>query len=29
VEAFKERYGLDEPVPVQYWRYLMNLSPMS
>ena len=25
VQAFKERYGLDEPVPVQYWRYLTNL----
>ena len=25
VAAFKERYGLDEPVPVQYWRYLTNL----
>ena len=26
VAAFKERYGLDEPVPVQYWRYLTNLA---
>ena len=25
VQAFEERYGLDEPVPVQYWRYLTNL----
>jgi peptide/nickel transport system permease protein len=25
VAAFKERYGLDEPVPLQYWRYLTNL----
>jgi peptide/nickel transport system permease protein len=25
VQAFKERYGLDEPLPVQYWRYLTNL----
>ncbi|MGH3102951.1 MAG: ABC transporter permease [Gaiellaceae bacterium] len=25
VKAFEERYGLDEPVPVQYWRYLTNL----
>ena len=25
VQAFEERYGLDEPVPVQYWRYLSNL----
>jgi peptide/nickel transport system permease protein len=25
VQAFKERYGLDEPVPLQYWRYLTNL----
>ena len=25
VRAFEERYGLDEPVPVQYWRYLTNL----
>ncbi len=25
VAAFEERYGLDEPVPVQYWRYLTNL----
>jgi peptide/nickel transport system permease protein len=25
VEAYKERYGLDEPIPVQYWRYLTNL----
>jgi peptide/nickel transport system permease protein len=25
VNAFRERYGLDEPLPVQYWRYLTNL----
>jgi peptide/nickel transport system permease protein len=25
VQAFRERYGLDEPIPVQYWRYLENL----
>jgi peptide/nickel transport system permease protein len=25
VEAFRERYGLDEPLPLQYWRYLTNL----
>jgi len=25
VQAFEERYGLDEPIPVQYWRYLTNL----
>jgi peptide/nickel transport system permease protein len=25
VRAFEERYGLDEPIPVQYWRYLTNL----
>ena len=25
VQAFRERYGLDEPLPVQYWRYLTNL----
>ena len=25
VQAFEERYGLDEPVPVQYVRYLTNL----
>ena len=25
VAAFRERYGLDEPIPVQYWRYLTNL----
>jgi peptide/nickel transport system permease protein len=25
VQAYKERYGLDEPVPVQYWRYLTKL----
>ena len=25
VESFRERYGLDEPLPVQYWRYLSNL----
>jgi peptide/nickel transport system permease protein len=25
VQAFEERYGLDEPIPVQYWRYLSNL----
>jgi peptide/nickel transport system permease protein len=25
VQAFKERYGLDEPLPVQYWRYLTNV----
>jgi peptide/nickel transport system permease protein len=25
VEAYEERYGLDEPIPVQYWRYLTNL----
>jgi peptide/nickel transport system permease protein len=25
VAAFKERYGLDEPVPLQYWRYLTNV----
>ena len=23
--AFKERYGLDDPIPVQYWHYLTNL----
>ena len=26
VQAFRERYGLDEPLPVQYWRYLTNLA---
>jgi peptide/nickel transport system permease protein len=25
VKAFKERYGLDEPIPVQYWNYLTKL----
>jgi peptide/nickel transport system permease protein len=25
VQAFEERYGLDEPIPVQYWRYLTNV----
>jgi peptide/nickel transport system permease protein len=25
VAAFRERYGLDEPLPLQYWRYLSNL----
>jgi peptide/nickel transport system permease protein len=25
VQAFRERYGLDEPLPVQYWTYLTNL----
>jgi peptide/nickel transport system permease protein len=25
VQAFEERYGLDEPLPVQYWRYLTNV----
>ena len=25
VQAFEERYGLDEPVSVQYWRYLTNV----
>jgi peptide/nickel transport system permease protein len=25
VAAFEERYGLDEPIPIQYWRYLTNL----
>jgi peptide/nickel transport system permease protein len=25
VQAFKERYGLDEPIPLQYWRYLTKL----
>jgi peptide/nickel transport system permease protein len=25
VEAFRERYGLDEPLPVQYWSYLTNV----
>ena len=25
VAAFEERYGLDEPIPVQYWQYLTNL----
>jgi peptide/nickel transport system permease protein len=25
VQAFRERYGLDEPVPLQYWRYLSNV----
>jgi peptide/nickel transport system permease protein len=25
VAAFKERYGLDDPIPVQYWHYLTNL----
>jgi peptide/nickel transport system permease protein len=25
VQAFRERYGLDEPLPVQYWRYLTNV----
>ena len=25
VRAFKEHYGLDRPIPVQYWRYLENL----
>lgn len=26
VAAFKERYGLDQPLPVQYMRYLGNLA---
>ena len=25
VQAFRERYGLDEPIPVQYWRYVTKL----
>ena len=25
VAAFRERYGLDEPLPVQYWDYLTNV----
>lgn len=25
VAAFEARYGLDQPLPVQYWRYLTNL----
>lgn len=25
VAAFEERYGLNDPVPVQYWHYLTNL----
>jgi peptide/nickel transport system permease protein len=25
VASFRERYGLDEPLPVQYWRYLTNV----
>jgi peptide/nickel transport system permease protein len=25
VKAFKEHYGLDRPIPVQYWRYLENV----
>ena len=25
VAAFKEHYGLDKPLPVQYWLYLKNL----
>jgi peptide/nickel transport system permease protein len=25
VQAFEERYGLDDPLPVQYWTYLTNL----
>ena len=25
VQAFRERYGLDEPLPVQYWTYLTKV----
>src|SRR5688500_12320688 len=25
VQTFRERYGLDDPLPVQYWTYLTNL----
>ena len=25
VAAFEERYGLDDPIPVQYWHYVTNL----
>jgi peptide/nickel transport system permease protein len=25
VQAFRERYGLDDPLPLQYWTYLTNL----
>jgi peptide/nickel transport system permease protein len=25
VAAFRERYGLDDPLPLQYWHYLTNL----
>jgi peptide/nickel transport system permease protein len=25
VASFRERYGLDEPLPVQYWNYLTNV----
>jgi peptide/nickel transport system permease protein len=25
VQAFRERYGLDQPLPLQYWRYLTNV----
>jgi peptide/nickel transport system permease protein len=25
VQAFRERYGLDDPLPVQYWTYLTNV----
>jgi ABC-type dipeptide/oligopeptide/nickel transport system permease component len=25
VAAFEERYGLDDPIPIQYWHYLTNL----
>lgn len=26
VEAFRERYRLDDPLPVQYWTYLSNVA---
>jgi peptide/nickel transport system permease protein len=26
VAAFKEKYGLDKPLPVRYWLYLQNLA---
>ena len=25
VAAFEERYGLDDPLPLQYWHYLVNV----
>jgi peptide/nickel transport system permease protein len=26
VAAYRERHGLDEPLPIQYWRYLKDLA---